>query len=309
MSKVFEAILKLERESGKLPPGVLVEAQEVLRTEQPVVAAADEPTNVREIKGEAGVPPGATSFRAERLFALDRVPVAEVTVSPETRLFYHIDPHGPGADRLRLLRMRLWPLWESGKLKTILVTSAHAHDGKSTVVMNLATALAEQGQRTVLVVEGDLYHPSISPRLGLLQNGGLAESLEEGVNVLSMLRRVDPLGWYLLSAGKAKGNPTELLQFAALGGIFETLQSEFDWIIVDTPPVFPLTDTLSLRQHTDAALLVVRAGGTPSEAVDVAVSRIGASHLLGIVLNGSDELDQMYSDYRKSYTNRVGVQQ
>ena len=63
--------------------------------------------------------------------------------------------------------MRLWPLWESGKLKTLLVTSPQPQDGKSTVVLNLATALAEQGQRKVLVLEGDLSRPTLSKHLGL----------------------------------------------------------------------------------------------------------------------------------------------
>jgi succinoglycan biosynthesis transport protein ExoP len=115
------------------------------------------------------------------------------------------------------------------------------------------------------------------------------------------LRRVEPLGWYLLPAGQPQGNPTELLQSPVVSDVFEALRPYFDWILIDTPPVIPLTDTLSLRQYVDAGLLVVRADCTPRDAVEAAIGRVGAQHLLGIVLNGSEELDRLYSDYRKVY--------
>ena len=202
--------------------------------------------------------------------------------------------------------MRLRPAWETGRLKTILITSAQAKEGKSTVVLNLATALAERGERRVLVVESDLYHPTLSARLGLPNRAGLAESLENGQSPLSLLRRIEPLGWYLLPAGQAGGNPTELLQSPRVGTIFQMLRPLFDWVLIDTPPVMPLTDTLSLKPFSDAALLVVRADRTEREEVEKAVGRVGTKHLLGIILNGSDELDRAYSDYRKSYGYGAG---
>jgi Mrp family chromosome partitioning ATPase len=86
-----------------------------------------------------------------------------------------------------------------------------------------------------------------------------------------------------------------------LSNIFETLRAHFDWIIIDTPPAIPLTDTLSLRQYADAGLLVVRADYTPRDAVEAAIGRVGMQNLLGIVLNASEALDRLYSDYSKSY--------
>jgi capsular exopolysaccharide synthesis family protein len=304
MSKVFEALQRLERESGKLPPGVLPAGQQVFQNgvANPISGGADSdsvlPTPAETPTASS---PGLTSYKIEPTFEFQHILAANVTVTPESRIVYYSQPDSPGADRFRLLRMRLWPLWEAAKLKTLLVTSALAQDGKSTVVLNLATALAEQGQRSVLVVEGDLYHPSLSARLGIPPRAGLAECLEDARNPLSLLRRVDPLGWYFLPAGQAQGNPTELLQAPMLSNIFETLRAHFDWIIIDTPPAIPLTDTLSLRQYADAGLLVVRADRTPRDAVEAAIGRIGMQNLLGIVLNASEALDRLYSDYRKSY--------
>jgi capsular exopolysaccharide synthesis family protein len=306
MSKVFEALQRLERESGNLPPGVLAIAQQVFQN-----GAASFDSAVVDENGNNALPAPdgtatttsteATGDQADPTFELSHIPAENIALTPESRIVYFSQPDSPGADRFRLLRMRLWPLWEAGKLKTLLVTSAQAQDGKSTVVLNLATALAEQGKRSVLVMEGDLYHPSLSPRLGIPDRDGLAECLETAQDPMSLLRRVDPLGWYLLPAGHARKNPTELLQSPILSNIFETLRSYFDWVIVDTPPAMPQTDTLSLRQYADAGLLVVRADRTPRDAVEAAIGRVGTQNLLGIVLNGSEELDRLYSDYRKSY--------
>src|SRR5262249_51717311 len=151
--------------------------------------------------------------------------------------------------------------WEAGKLRTLLITSPVAHEGKSTIAMNLATALAEGGTRTVLVVEGDLHRAPLRAELGLAtRSEGLAEGLEKGLNPISATILLEPLGWYLLAAGKTVANPAELLQTKALSGAMQTLSHHFDWILIDSPPVLPLTDALLLKQHADASLMVVRAG-------------------------------------------------
>jgi capsular exopolysaccharide synthesis family protein len=316
MSKVFEALQRLERESGKLPPGVLLEAQQIFESggtaEEAGAVEIAEPELVEEsdLKERLSLATEAAqqqrpTLRAEaaaRAFNLSQVPVENAQLTASSRIVYFSDPDGPGADRFRLLRMRLWPLWESGKLKTLLITSPQPQDGKSTVVLNLATALAEHGQRKVLLIEGDLSQPTLSKRVGLPNKAGLGECLESGTDPMSLLRRIEPLGWYLLSAGQVQGNPAELLQSPALANVFATVSPYFEWILVDSPPAIPLTDTLSLKHHVDAGLLVVRADRTPRTMVENAVARIGSKHLLGLVFNGSEELGQAYTDYRKHYT-------
>jgi len=306
MSKVFEALQRLERESGRLPSGVSSEAQKVFENgaPSPDLAAAIEQANqvIEETLEPAAAPPAQTTSRELQLaFSLERLPVDNVQLAPASRIVPYTEPDGPGADRFRLLRMRLNPLWEAGKLKTLLITSAHAQDGKSTVALNVATVLAEHGHKNVLVLEGDLCHPSLAHRLGLQRREGLAECLESGENPMSLVRRILPVGWYFLPAGHPHGNPTELLQTPDLARVFDAVRPYFDWILIDTPPVIPLTDTLSLRKYADASLLVVRAGRTPRSAVELAVGRVGTENLLGILLNGSEDLDRLYSDYHRSY--------
>jgi capsular exopolysaccharide synthesis family protein len=227
----------------------------------------------------------------------DEIPIVTAHPQAKDRLVFHTDPHSPGADRFRFLRIRLRERWPAGKPKTLLITSPLAHDGKSTIALNLATALCEQGKYRVLLVEADLHHVSLTQQLGLAPWPGLAECLYGELNPAAAIRRVEPLGWYLLPAGEARGNPTDLLQTPALPSIMAALVPRFDWILVDSPPIIPLTDALSLRQQATASLLVVRAGSTPDEAVENAIGLLGKHHVFGVVLNAVDGLERLYSRY------------
>ena len=226
-----------------------------------------------------------------------------IEVGHGAEIVVHTAPSGILADRLRFLRAQLRVLWSTEKLKTLLVTSPSPQDGKSTIALNLATVLAEHGARRVLLVEADLHHPTVTERLclGNKTTAGLSDCLENGADPVYLIQRVGPLEIYLLSAGKPEAHPTELLQSDALPALMRTVRDRFDWVVVDSPPVQPLPDTLLLRQQTDATLLVVRAGHTPVPAVDEAVTLIGKKHILGMVLNGVEGLDRAYSKYYSSY--------
>jgi capsular exopolysaccharide synthesis family protein len=259
----------------------------------------------RETEGKARMRPFRESREAvDTLSALDEFPVEEVTVKPDCRLVFLTDPSSPGADRLRLLRMRLREFQDLAKRQKVVITSPTPQDGKSTIALNLATALAEGGKRSVLLVEGDLHHPSITERLGLKARPGLADCIQRSLDPLLAIQRLKPLNFCLLQAGKTPGNPTELLQSGLVSGILDSLGSHFDWVLIDTPPVVPLTDALSFSRHADASLLVVRAGQTPRKAIEDAVERIGQKHILGIVLNGAEGLNRMYSKYYGYYEKK-----
>ncbi len=229
------------------------------------------------------------------------VPVEQVRIRPETRIALLTDPRGPGADRFRFLRMRLGELKDAVNLSKLLITSPLPNDGKTTIALNLATALAEGGRRRVLLLEADLYHPTLAQRLELPAGAGLAECLENSLDPFSAIRLLQPLGWYLLGSGVVRGNPTELLQAGSFPKLLERLSPHFDWILVDTPPVTPLTDAVSLSRHVDATLLVVRSGSTPEESVKDAIGVLGQKHVLGIVFNAAEELNQLYSKYYGHY--------
>ena len=154
-------------------------------------------------------------------------------------------------------------------------------------------------------MEADLHHSSLAGSLRLRPSAGLTECLvDDATPPLSAIRRIEPLGWYLLPAGEPRRNPTEVLQTPAFGQIMQDLLPYFDWILVDSPPVIPLTDSISLQQHVDASLLVVRAGQTPREAVEQTIELLGKKNIVAIVLNGVEARDHLYYQYRYYEGNR-----
>lgn len=243
----------------------------------------------------------ASQEKLEKTLQLQQIPEEEVCVHPKSRIVLHSDPLSPGADRFRYLRMYLRELWNAGKVKSLLITSPLAQDGKSTVAVNLATALAEGGKRSVLLVEADLHNPTLIKLLGLEPKFGLTDCLERNLNPLFAIRRLTPLNWYLLPAGVPVDHPTELLQTEAHGLLMQKLASLFDWVLFDSPPVIPVTDSVSLARQTNATLLVARQGRTPREAVQKTIALLGKQRVLGIVLNGVDGLDHQYSGYYGYY--------
>jgi receptor protein-tyrosine kinase len=266
MSRIFEALRKSEQE-----------AEKHLTSPQPLRKPLEED-------------PG-----------LQSVAIEQVQIPHEGRVIVHSDPRSLGADRFRLLRARLTQLTAKAKLKTLLVTSPVPEDGKSTVSLNLATALAEHGKRSVLLLEADLFRPSLSRILGISPGTGLAECLQDDSDPIAALRRIEPLGWYFLPAGKAVSNPTELVhsvRFSPLVAMFET---RFEWILVDSPPIAPVADILALKAQAGGCVLVVRAGQTQREMVEEAVRQLGRQYVLAIVLNGVEGLDRQHSKYYGKY--------
>jgi capsular exopolysaccharide synthesis family protein len=174
-------------------------------------------------------------------------------------------------------------------------------DGKSTVVLNLATVCAEQGKRPVLVIEADFYRPSITGCLGIRTCQGMAECLESDFDPWRALRRIEPLGWYLLPAGGPAKNPTELVQSERFALVIASLAAHFHLILIDSPPANPVADIVALKERADGCLLVVRASQTPREAVEEALSNLGKERVVGMVLNGIESLDRRYSRHYEGY--------
>src|SRR5262249_46983269 len=106
-------------------------------------------------------------------------------------------------------------------------------------------------------------------------------------------------------SGKPRGNPTELLQSESLSGIMQGLSQNFDWILIDSPPVLPLTDALSLARQADASLLVIRAGRTQREALEQTLTLLPPEHVLGVLLNGVEGLNRLYSKYHGYYSGNA----
>ena len=219
-------------------------------------------------------------------------------VSAESLAVVYLEPTSAGADRFRLAQIRLKSLQAARKLKSVLVTSPLPGDGKTTIALNLAIVLSENGKVPVLLLEADVYRPTLIKRLGLKPWPGLTECFRRGEDPLLAIRRIDPLGFYLLPAGQAAGDDASLLQSPFASQLILSLSSSsFSWILIDTPPTTPVADVLTLNSQVDAALLVARAGETPREAIEESARILGHDHILGVVLNGVEGLNRMYSKY------------
>ncbi len=247
------------------------------------------------------IPPSPTEDLPEAWERPDvYLPVATETspLPPESRVIVYSDPRSPGADRFRWAGMRLKSLQAARGLKTLLITSPLPGDGKSTVALNLATVLADKGKHPVLLVEADTYRPSILNKLGLRPWPGLFGCYQRKSEPRLAIRRIDPLGFYLLPAGQAEGDGNFLLQSGFVPQLIKDLaSSSFSWILIDSPPTTPIAEILALKACADATLLVARAGQTPREAIEETTRNLGHDHIIGIMLNGVEGLNRMYSKY------------
>lgn len=234
---------------------------------------------------------------ADAPIGLETAESVQACLSPESRLIVHGEPHTLGADRFRLLRVRFRELRAKRNLQTVLITSALPREGKSTTALNLSVALAEYGRCKVVLVEADFRQPSLPGRLGLEPWPALVRCLEEDRDPLAAIRRVDPLGIYLLPAGEEAANPLDLLNSESFAHTINTLRACADWVIIDAPPVGPVPDVLAIKGRADGCLWVLQAGSTPRELVDESIQQVGRTSILGMVLNGVDGMESGYSSY------------
>lgn len=195
-------------------------------------------------------------------------------------------PQSPMAEALRKIRVRLPLPDEEGRARIIVVTSAVPGEGRTLVVGNLAMAVAEVGSR-VLVVEADMRRPRMSEYFGLPHSHGLSDALREGKLSAGRARLWSVGGFDVITAGTPEPNPSRLLSSGRMTTLLEELRGEYDYILIDTPPVLPVVDAATLMPKADGVVLVVRSGRTSPEDVAAAAAAVRAAsgNLLGGVLS------------------------
>src|SRR5204863_3470127 len=173
-----------------------------------------------------------------------------------------------------------------GQAKTLLVTSPMQGDGKSTLVSNLAIAMAQAGDRT-LVIDADLRHPTIHNIFQASNGPGLVGVLTSRATVEKAINGTTIDGLELLPCGPIPPNPAEMLSGKAFSELLRQLGDQYDRIIIDSPPVMPLADARTLAGICDRTLVVLRANKSTrraSEDACAALSSVGA-RLMGVVVN------------------------
>lgn len=189
--------------------------------------------------------------------------------------------------------------------KSIVVTSTGPGEGKSLVAANMAVALAQSGQR-VLLIDADLRKPKVHEALGISQEPGLSNLLVGRSKASETVRKTSVPGLWVLPAGRTPPNPAELVGSARLRDFIVSLGEHFDWILIDSPPVMAVTDASLLAHHATGVLFVVGAEMTSRHAASRALDQLEQvnARFVGAVLNRVD-LDRnpyYYSQYyRREY--------
>jgi capsular exopolysaccharide synthesis family protein len=209
--------------------------------------------------------------------------------------------HSARAEALRQLRTNLQYVDVDQPVKTVVVTSAVPGEGKSSTACGLAVLFAEAGQR-VLIIDADLRRPCVATYLGIEGAVGLTTVLVGKASVDEVLQRWGTDLW-VLPSGSLPPNPSELLGSQHMADLLDELRERFDMVIVDCPPLLPVTDGAVVAARADGALLLARSRSTTSGQVTAAVRALQSvdARLLGCVFNmvakkGSDAYYNYYYD-------------
>ncbi len=227
----------------------------------------------------------ATGLNYEALVA--RCPQAEWSPDPRTMLFFQEDDSRAGAEEFRTLRSRLYQIREKMPLKRLLVTSALPKEGKSFVAANLAQVMVRQHGRRALLIDADLRNPGMHRHLGAAQSPGLAEYLLGECDEFAALQRSSMENLFFLPAGRSVPSAPELLANGRLKLFLQRIEPLFDWVILDSSPVIPVSDATLVASSCDGILMVVRSNATPSDLARRAREEFPDKLLLGVVLNGA----------------------
>lgn len=207
------------------------------------------------------------------------------------------------AEAFRHLRTSIQFLDFDKRNQVIVVTSNVADEGKSTTSINLAISFCQAG-RKVLLIEADLRRPRVASYLGIEGSVGLTNFLVNQVELSDVLQEWGTIGLTVLPSGGIPPNPSELLGSRRMAELISTLRRGYDTIIVDAPPVLPVTDAAVVSAHVDGLVLVVRYGKATRSQVSTAVRSLRTvdARLLGTVLNGAPRGGQEgYDAYGSAY--------
>lgn len=190
----------------------------------------------------------------------------------------------------------------SEKCKVLCITSSNAGEGKTTTSLNLAITFAQTGSK-VLLIDADLRKPRIHQYLGVVKSDGLTTVLSKQKEFEDVVYHNLRPGLDCMTSGSIPPNPAELLGSESMEKLLDKLKLQYDYILIDTPPVTVVTDAVALSGYVSGIMLIVREGFTNYESIDQALSllNIAKVKLIGFFINDIDAMSMNYGSYRSGY--------
>ena len=237
-----------------------------------------------------------------------------------SKLICLLDPKSVLSESLRSLRTNIQFASLDRRVKSIIFTSAALGEGKSTCVINLAITMAQEGIR-VLLVDADLRKPIVHQRLGIERQPGLVDALLGTTSWRSYVRSATDLmlgtvgvdrflstpgldNLHVITSGSESGNPNEFLNITKIKALIAEMQEDYDIVLIDTPPILPVTDAVAFSSRVDGTILVYQVGRIGRNALKRAKFLLdhAQANVLGVVLtNVKSEVTPEYGLYRYEY--------
>lgn len=196
------------------------------------------------------------------------------------------DPKNPAAEAYRVIRTGIQFAQAGKELQTIALTSCTPNEGKSTTIANLAVVLTQAG-KSVLLIDCDMRNPTVHKNFNLSNKVGLSSCISMGTALSDAVQKTSIEGLYALTGGVIPPNQSELLGSEQMKNVLQRAKEQYDYVLIDTPPVMPVTDALIVGRFVDGMILVIASAEVKVEmARDVKNQLVNAgANILGVVLN------------------------
>jgi len=210
-----------------------------------------------------------------------------LAVDPILCTYYQ--PKSMGAETYRGVRTALYFSTQGEEHKVIQITSPNPADGKTTVVANLAVSIAQSGKRTILI-DADFRRPRVHKLFGLTATAGVTALIAGELQASEVIQPSGILGLSILPCGPQPPNPAELLTSPRFKEVLDSIREQYDFVLLDTPPLLAVTDPSVVAPRMDGVLLVVRASRNGRPDAERAKEILGAlgANVLGVIVNGVD---------------------
>jgi capsular exopolysaccharide synthesis family protein len=314
MSRIYEALQKAEseRKSERREPESGIPDEPASAAMTTAVADPDDAVFAMPRFAEAPIVTDSYSELSTRRMGGDSLDLSRIVARPWALSLAQLPAlleRGPAVEQFRSLRSRIFELRDISPLKTILVSSGVPQEGKSFISTNLALSLARHKNSKVLLIDGDMRRYTLHQILGCESHPGLADYLAGKADILEVMQRPEALqaptggaspilpNLTFIAGGNGGDKAADLSGSPRFGELIRQAAPHFDWIIVDSSPVLPVSDAVNLARWCDGVLLVARGGVTKFPVAQRAQSELKASKILGFVLNAVQETPEVGGYY------------